>query len=285
MDSKWKRLLKDYTIITGAVLLYAMGIYFFKFPNQFAFGGVTGIAMIASHITGGAISNGTIVLILNVFLLLVGFLVLGKGFGFKTVYCSMLLSLSLKGMELLYPMSKPFTNQPLLELAYAVAIPAIAAAILFNIDASTGGTDIIAMILRKYTSIDIGRSLFLVDSIMTISTLYFFGIQTGLLCCLGLMAKSLVIDSVIESINLCKYFTVICEHPEEIGNYITTELHRSATISDATGAFSKHEKKVVITILTRAQAAQLKRYIKQIEPTAFIIITNTSEIIGRGFRG
>lgn len=285
MKQSTKKIIKEYILMTLSIVLLDLGIYFFKFPNNFAFGGVTGISMIVTHLTGGAISNGSLVLIMNCLLLVVGFIFLGKDFGIKTVYCSLLMSLGLKALEAIYPMTAPFTNQPLLELTYAVALPAIASAILFNIDASTGGTDIIAMLFKKYTPVNIGRSLLMVDSIMTVSTLYFFGIQTGLLCCLGLMVKSLVIDSVIESINLCKYFTVICEHPEEISEYITNTLHRSATLSDATGAFSKHDKKIIITILSRSQARQLKNYIKQVEPTAFCIITNTSEILGRGFRG
>lgn len=285
MNSTIKKTLKEYALMTASVMLLVLGIYFFKYPSNFAFGGVTGIAMIVSQLTNGAVSNGNFVLILNCILLVIGFIFLGKDFGVKTVYCSLLMSFSLKLLEIYYPMSGPFTTEPLLELTYAVALPAIASAILFNIDASTGGTDIVAMLLKKYTSINIGRSLFLVDSLMTVSTIFIFGIQTGLLCCLGLMVKSLVIDSVIESINLCKYFTVICEHADEISEYITTTLHRSATLSDATGAFSKHEKKVVITILSRSQAVQLKRYIKEVEPTAFCIITNTSEIVGRGFHG
>ena len=285
MKTSVKTIVKDYILMTGSVLLLVVGIYFFKYPSNFAFGGVTGIAMILNRITNGVISNGTCVLVLNTVLLFIGFFLLGKGFGIKTIYCSLLMSISLKLLEIYYPMTAPFTNEPLLELTNAIALPAVASAILFNINASTGGTDIVAMLLKKYTSLDIGRSLFIVDSIMTVSTIFIFGMKTGLLCCLGLMVKSLVIDSVIESINLCKYFTVICEHPDEISDYITTTLHRSATLSDATGAFSKHNKKVIITILSRSQAAQLKQYIKKVEPTAFCIITNTSEIIGRGFRG
>lgn len=285
MKFKLSHGLKDFFIMTASVMLLVFGIYFFKFPSNFAFGGVTGIAMIVSHLSNGAISNGTVVLFFNILLLIVGFLFLGKQFGIRTVYCSLLMSFSLKILEVVWPMSGPLTNEPLLELMYAVAFPAIAAAILFNIDASTGGTDIVAMLLKKYTSINIGRCLLIVDFLLTAITLVVFDIQTGLLCCLGLMLKSLVIDSVIESINLCKYCTVVCEKPDPINDYIVNTLHRSATISDAKGAFSKHEKTVIFTILSRAQAAQLKKYIREVDSNAFIVITNTSEIIGRGFRG
>ena len=108
---------------------------------------------------------------------------------------------------------------------------------------------------------------------------------TGFLSILGLALKSLVVDNVIESLNLCKYFTVICEHPEPINTFITETLHRSATMCDGTGAFTKTPKKIIMTVMTRPEAVQLQRHIKEVEPTAFILITNTSEIIGRGFRG
>ena len=115
MNIPTKRQIKDFIIMTASVLLLVVGIYFFKFPSNFAFGGVTGIAMILSHITHGAISNGTIVMILNILLLIIGFFVIGKDFGIKTVYCSLLMSFGLKLLEHIYPMTKPFTNQPLLE--------------------------------------------------------------------------------------------------------------------------------------------------------------------------
>ena len=284
MNQGMKRKVKEFILLTVSIWIMVVGIYFFKYPRNYAIGGVTGMAMVVSGLTGGLISQGNFVLIMNVALLIIGFIFLGKGTGIKTVYCSLLMSFSLKILEVIVPMEGPLTNQPLLELTYAVALPAIGSALLFNHNASSGGTDIIAMLLRKYTSIHIGRALFIVDSIMTFATLFIFGIETGLLCCLGLMVKSLVIDTVIENINLCKFFTVICEQAEVINEYITNELHRSATISDAKGAFSRNEKKMIFTVLSRSQAVQLKRYIKEVEPGAFCIITNTSEIVGRGFR-
>lgn len=276
--------LKEFMLMTVSILIMVIGIYFFKFPNNFSFGGVTGFAVLLSKLTGGALSKGNIVFITNMALLLVGFAVFGKGFGIKTVYCSTLMSVALQALEYIYPMDAPLTNQPILELCYGVALPAVGAAILFNINASSGGTDIIAMVLKKYTDLDIGKALMVSDLFLTLGTMLLYDITTGLLSFLGLMVKSLVIDSVIESINLCKYCNVICENPDPICDYIKDKLNRSATICDATGAYTGQDKKMILTVVTRHQAMELKRYIRSVEPTAFVIVTSTSEIIGRGFR-
>ena len=276
--------LKEFVLMTVSVLIMVVGIYFFKFPNNFSFGGVTGFAVLLSKVTGNYLSRGNIVLITNMLLLVVGFVCFGKNFGIKTVYCSTLMSVALQVLEYVCPLDKPLTNQPMLELCYAVALPAIGAAILFNIDASSGGTDIIAMILRKYTDVNIGKALMYSDLLLTLGTLLLYDQMTGLLSLMGLMVKSLVIDSVIESINLCKYCNVICEHPDPICEYIKQQLNRSATVCDATGAYTGKQKKMVLRVVTRHQAISLKRYIKAVEPEAFVIMTSTSEIIGRGFR-
>lgn len=276
--------LKEYALITVGVLLVVFGVYFFKFPNNFSIGGVTGIAIILSKIIGDSISSGTIVLIINSVLLIVGYAFLGKSFGNRTVYGSLLLSLSLRALEILAPMDGPLTNQPVLELAFAVILPSVGAALLFNIGASTGGTDIIAMLLKKYSNINIGRSLLITDFLLTVAVFPVFGVTTGLLSILGLLLKSTMVDSVIENLNLNKYFTIICVEPKPICDYILNTLHRSATVFDAKGAFTEKDKKIILTVMNRSQAVLLRKHIKQIDPDAFLLITNTSEIIGRGFR-
>ena len=276
----WTKL-KEYIYITLGVELVVIGVYFFKFPNHFSIGGVTGLAILLSNILGPAISSGTLVLIINFILLIVGYAVLGKSFGNRTAYGSILMSLSLKLLEILVPMNGPITNEPMLELAFAVILPA---AMLFNIGASTGGTDVTAMLLKKYTNADIGKSLLYSDFVLTLFAFVVFDVKTGLLSLLGLFLKSTLVDTVIENLNLNKYFTIICENPKPICDYILNHLHRSATICDAEGAFTEKTRKLILTVMNRNQAVQLRRFIKQAEPDAFILITNTSEIIGRGFR-
>ncbi len=278
----WMKI-KEYILLTLATFVLVIGIYFFKFPNHFSFGGVTGIAIILAQIFSPSASTFTF--IINMLLLVLGFFFLGKDFGIKTVYVSILTSCSLSLLEKFYRIEQPLTNQPMLELIFAIVLPAASAAILFNMGASGGGTDIIAMILKKHTSLNIGSALFFVDLFITITAFFVFDIQTGLFSFCGLMAKSLVIDDVIENINLCKYFTIICNKPEPICDFIHHELKRSATTFKAEGSYMHNEKTIILTVMKRSQAIILKSYIRKIDPAAFILITNSSEIIGKGFRG
>lgn len=274
---------RQYAVLTFATLVLVVGVYVFKFPNNFSFGGVTGIAVILSAMFRFSASTWTF--IINMALMLLGFAFLGKGFGIKTAYVSILTSVGLSLMERFVPMSGPLTTQPVLELIYAIVLPAFSSAILFNVEASSGGTDIVAMILKKYTSFNIGTALLLVDVVIVVMSCFVFDAQTGLFSFCGLMAKSLVIDGVIENINLSKYFTIICDNPEPICDYITHTLRRSATVYRAQGAYSHQDKTIILTVMRRNQAVQLRNYVKRTQPLSFIMITNSSEIIGKGFRG
>ncbi len=275
---------KEFLLLNAGVSIMALGIYFFKFPNNFSTGGVSGIAVIISGIFQTA-TPGNIVFMVNMLLLAVGYLVFGKGFGLKTTYASFVMSGEIWLLERLVPMSAPFTDEPLLELIFAVMLPAFGSAILFNIDASSGGTDIAAMVLKKFTNINIGRALLCSDLLITIAACFVFDMKTGLFSIVGLAAKALVVDSVIESFNMCKFFTIITTKPQQVSEFIVQTLHRGATMEKGYGAFTHEDKTIIITAVRRAQAVKLQRYVRQIDQKAFILITNTSEIIGKGFRG
>lgn len=275
------RAFAEYAVITVSMWFMVVGVYFFKFPNNFAFGGVTGFAAVISEMTNWSASQFTF--IINMLLLVLGFLMLGRKFGIKTVYASILMSVSLALLERWFPLGKPLTSEPLLELMFAIFLPAIGSAVLFNIGASSGGTDIIAMILKRHTSLNIGTVLLLVDVLSVVLAFYVFNPTTGLFSTLGLVAKSLVIDGVIENINTCKCFNIVCDNPDPICHYIINKLNRSATVYEAQGAFSHNKKTVVMTTMKRAQAVKLRNFIRQSEPGAFILISNSSEIIGKGF--
>ena len=279
---KVKQFLTEYALLTLGTALVAMGTYFFKFPNHFSTGGVTGIAVILSSIFP-SISSSLFASVINVAFLLLGFGVLNRGFGVRTVYCSLLFSGMLAGLEWLVPLSGPLTDEKLLELFFGVIPPALGSAILFNTQGSTGGTDILAMILKKFTSLDIGMALLYVDVLIAGSTLILIDIETGLFSLLGLVLKSVLVDSVIESLNRKKSFILVTSCPEEVCDFITHTLHRSATFWKGEGAYSHQDKWVVLTALSRAQAVALRRHLKAIDPHAFMLITNSSEIFGKGF--
>ena len=274
--------IKDFLFMNFGCVLLSAGVYFFKIPNGFATGGVTGIGTLLGKLS--LITPAVWIWILNITLLLLGFLFLGRQNSFKTIYCSMFYSALTYVFESFIPLSAPLTNQPLMELVYAMLLTAIGSAMIFNSDASSGGTDIAALILKKYTSLDVGKALLTVDSVVAISSFFVFNIQAGLFSLLGLFAKAFLVDSVIESLNTCKYFTVITTKREEISQYIIKTLHHGATVNDVIGEFTHNQKSMIHTVCKRAEAIKLKKKIKEIDPGAFIIVTTSSEIIGRGFR-
>ncbi len=275
--------LKSYCVITAGIILMAIGIYFFKFPNNFSTGGVSGIATILGEVSPH-ISKGTFVSIINYALLVVGLIVFGKGFAFKTVYASVLLSGLISIFEKILPLTQPMTDQPFLELVFSILLVGGGSALLFSERASSGGTDIVAMILKKYSKLNIGKALFCTDVIIVIIACMVFGIETGLYSLLGLLTKAIIVDNLIDSIYLSKCVTVVTDNSEQICKYIIDGLGRSATSIKCEGAFTHNKKMMLITVLTRTQAVMLKDYVKSIEPTAFIIITNSSDILGKGFR-
>lgn len=278
----WKRGFHEFFLLTLGTALVAVGVYFFKFPNHISTGGVTGLAVVLSA-AFPAVSSSTFASVINLAFLALGFLFLNRGFGLRTVYCSVLFSALLSGLEWLCPLARPLTDEVLMELFFAVIFPALGSAVLFNLDGSTGGTDILAMILKKYTSLDIGMALLCVDVLIVLSTFLFLDLKTGLLSVLGLLLKTVLVDNVIESLNRRKSFIAVTSHPEEVRGYILNTLRRSATLWRAEGAYSHEGRWVVLTALSRSQAVALRRYLRSTEPDAFMLILNSSEIFGKGF--
>lgn len=276
-----KSKLKNFSLLTISTLIMAVGIYFFKFANNFTFGGITGIAVLVAKFL--PISASDFSFVVNILLLIIGWIVLGKSFAEKTAYSTILLSVSLSLLERIYPMSHPLTNEPLLELIFAILLPALGSAILFNIGASSGGTDVIAMILKKYTSVDIGKSLMISDLIFTLAGFLVFNVKTGLYSLFGLIMRSALIDNFIESFNRSKYFHVVTSNATCICDFIQNDLQRGATIVNATGAFTGDDKYIILTVLSPSQAVKLRNFIKEHDPKAFLLVSNTSEIIGKGF--
>ncbi|MCI5704363.1 YitT family protein [Candidatus Pseudoscillospira sp. SGI.172] len=264
--------------------MVAVGVYFFKFPNHFSMGGVSGLSILLGQLipsdllTPGAINMG-----INVIYLILGFLILNKGFGVRTVYCSLLYSALVQGLEWICPLTRPLTDQKMLELFFAVILPALGSAILFNTNASTGGTDIMAMILKKFTGLDVGRALLVSDVAIAGAALVIFNIETGLFSLLGLALKSVLVDSVIESLNRKKAFTVVTQDPEKVCHFINESMARGATVWKGQGAYTGQDQYIVLAALSRHQAVVLRNFLRAEDPHAFMVITNSSEIFGKGF--
>lgn len=273
----------EFLMMNAGCLLLAVGVYFFKIPNGFTTGGVSGMGTVLGKIT--PISPAAWIWILNIGLLLLGFLFLGRQTGAKTVYCSMFYSALTYIFELFFPLSAPLTDQPFLELAYAMLLTAIGSAMIFNNGASSGGTDIAALVLKKFTSLDVGKALLVVDFLVAATSFIVFDIRIGLFSLMGLFAKAFIVDGVIESFNTCKYFIVITTKRKEISEFIMGSLHHGVTVNTVVGEFTGEEKSMIHTVCRRVEAIRLRNRVRELDPHSFIIITTSSEIIGRGFRG
>lgn len=281
-SSIWKHI-SFFLILNFGLLCTAIGIAIFKTPNHFAFGGTSGISIILSTLLPQW-NVGSFMWIVNIALIILGFIFLGiRSMGW-TIYSSLALSFFVSMIEVLYPMSAPLTNDIFLELCYSVILPAVGSALVFNLGASTGGTDILAMILHKYTSLEIGKALLCSDAGIVAIAFVLYGPKTGLYCVLGMIIKCTVVDMAIESLNLRKVCTIISDYPDQIEQFIIEKLHRSATKQTASGSYTHKTKIVLMSVLTRAEATALRNYLRSIDPNAFITIVNSSEIIGKGFR-
>ena len=277
-----KNAVKQFLVMTIGTVLLTVGVYFFKIPNGFSTGGVSGIGTILGKVT--AISPAKWISIINIALLIFGFIFLGRETGAKTIYCSVLFSALTWLLEIVKPMYSPLTDETFLELIYAMLLTSIGAAMIFNSGASSGGTDIVALLLKKYARIDVGKALLAVDFLIAGSSFFVFGMKIGLFSMLGLFIKAFLVDSVIESLNSCKYFIVITDRSDEISKYIISKIHHGVTVTDAVGGYTNEKKQMVHTVCKRMEAIKLRSRVYEIDPHAFTIITTSSDIIGRGFR-
>ena len=274
--------IKSFFIITISITIMAIGVYFFKFPNNFTFGGVTGAAVVFANLL--PVSASMFSTIANMILLVIGFIFLGKTFAIKTTYATVLLSGELLAFEKLTPLTHPLSNEPMLELIFAIALPAISSALLFYEGASSGGTDVIAMIVKKYTNVeDIGMALFLTDLVMIIIACFVFDIKTALYSFVGLVVTSFMIDAIIENIMLRKSIMLICNDKDVICDFIINELGKSATYVDAKGAYTGERNYIIFSTLTKKQAVELRRFIHENKLHAFMSVMSTSEVFGKGF--
>ncbi|GJN63866.1 YitT family protein [Faecalibacterium gallinarum] len=275
--------LKFFVKLNAGLILTAIGIVLFKTPNHFAFGGTSGLSILLASLFP-QFNVGGFMWVINVLLVVLGYIFLGIGCMGWTVYSSFALSFFVSVCEVIWPLTAPLTSDTLLELVFAVLLPAVGSAIVFDIGASTGGTDIVALILAKHTSLEIGKALMVSDILIVAGAGVKFGIATGMYCVLGLIGKAFIVDGVIESINLRKVCTVVTAQPDKVQQFILKELNRSATVEQAYGAYTHRELSVLMTVLTRREAARLRDFLRANDQKAFITIVNSSEIIGKGFR-
>ncbi|WP_066675146.1 YitT family protein [Clostridium septicum] len=273
--------LKDYGIITFGVILVAIALVYFYAPNNLAAGGLSGIALIINHFVP-TMSIGGILFVGNAVLYIIAFLVIGPEFGIKTIYASFGLSAIIWFMEK-FGNPHPITEDLMLASIFGTILVAIGMAIVFNANASTGGTDIIAKILNKYTTFNIGISLLMVDFLVTLVAGLTFGSDTGFYALLCVLVNGPMIDKLIAMFNAKKQITIVSDKNDEISNYIMNTLKRGCTRLRGAGAFTGEDRDIIYTVLEKKDLATLKEFIDTVDNEAFITIGHIEEVKGKGF--
>ena len=272
---------KKFMWINLGIIIMTIGLYYFLMPSKLAVGGATGAAMVLSYII--PVPLGIILGVLNIILFITAFLILGKEFGGYTVYASLALSGMIAILEIITPMAKPFTDDLFINLIFGILISGVGMGIVFNHNASTGGTDIIAKIINKYTRMDIGKSLLVSDFFITLFAGLVFGARLGMYALLGIIINSFVIDRMIAGFNVKINMLIISNYFDDINSYILDDIGRGTTIYHASGGYSSDDKRVINTIASRSEYIKIRDFVKDIDDKAFISISYITEVEGEGF--
>lgn len=276
-----KNNLKDFLSITFGVFLVAVSVVYFFQPNNIAAGGLSGIAIIINNFIP-SMPIGALVLMMDCILYIVAFLIIGSKFGAKSIYASLILSAMMWILEKVFPYTA--TNDLMLATIFGTIISALGLAIVFNSNASTGGTDILAKILNKFFHFNIGKALLMVDLVVTIAAALTFGIQKGLYAVLSVIISGFAIDKAIAGFNTCNQVTIISSKSKKISRFILNELERGCTFINGVGGFTENETAILYTIIDRNEFVKLKRYISEIDKDAFITVGEVTEVMGEGFK-
>jgi len=280
-----KQKIKQYIFIVIGVVMITVGIHFFLLPSKLALGGATGMALILARLIESLISLPVsyLVVIVNVFLFALGFLIIGNSFGIKTLIATLSLSLLLALFEVFIPIETPLIEDIFLSLIIAVMFYAIGVGLVLNNYASTGGSDIIALILQKYLGLDLGVGCLITDFIITFSMGLLYGADTALYSLVGVIMNGLIIDKTINGLNSSRYCIINTKAPEEVCQLLIS-MGRSANIYSVVGAYKKNTQDVVHTVLSRRDFVKLKEYLSKTDPTSFMVVTNAHSVFGNHWR-
>lgn len=277
------RKIKEFMLMNLGIIMVACGMYFFLMTNSLAIGGANGLAIVINYFIPN-VSVGIIMIAINIVLFIVAFIFIGSNFGVKTIYSSFGVSFMILILEKTVKLTHSITGDLFLELIFGILISGAGMGIVFNQDASTGGTDIIAKILNKFLHIDLGKGVLLSDLSITVAAAFAFGPKLSMYAMLGVIINGFVVDSVIEGINISKEVTIISDKYDQINNFIIKDLNKGSTFYNGRGGFTNKEKNIIVVLIGRREFAKLKRYINEIDNEAFVTVNNVYEVFGYGFK-
>lgn len=276
-----KETIKDTIFIAIGTFIVAFGVYYFMVPQNLAAGGISGLSIVLSNYLPIPISFTNF--ILNVLLLIVGFIFLGKEFGGKTVISVFFLSFFMSIMEFINPAKEPVTDEILLNLICGIVISAMGLSIVFNHNASTGGTDILAKLFNKYLNLDMGKGLMASDVIVVVLAFFTYGVRTGIIGAFGWFLNGIIVNYFIDGFTVKNEVVIITKHPSVVKEYIFEKLDRGVTVYKAEGGYTNESKDIIVTILERKEYFILKNELKNIDPDCFVTVRTIQEVYGFGF--
>ena len=271
-----KNNVKEFVIITLGTAIVAAAVFFFMLPSKVSVGSGTALAMVLSNFI--PLSVSTITLIMNIFLLIIGFLLVGPAFGAKTVYCSLLMPIILGMFERIFPNFQSITQDPLLDVICYILAVGIGLAILFPRNASSGGLDIVAKIMNKYLHMDVGQAMSISGIAVAFSSALCYDSKIVVLSVLGTYFSGLMVDHFIFGMNIKRRVCVISSELEKIVDFVIHDLHSGATLNEIIGAYDNTPRREMIAIVDNQEYRRLMDFIRETDPKAFVTIYSVSDM-------
>ncbi len=273
-----KKFIKEYGVITLGIFIISMAVYFFMIPSNVIVGSLSGLVIVLANFVPLPISVMTF--ILNAVLLVIGFIFIGKEFGAKTVYTSIMLPVFLFIFEKIVPNNKSLTGDILIDTICYILVVSVGLAMLFNANASSGGLDIVAKIVNKYLHVEIGKAMTITGMCVAVSSILVYGTKEVILSILATYVNGIVIDNFIGGFNRRKRVCILSDHYEVVQKFITEELKRGVTLYTAMGGYNKTERIEIVTILTQNEYGKLLEYLHTVDMRAFVTVSTVNEVIG-----
>lgn len=273
---EFRKVVIDFAVITFGAVLAAAAIYFFMLPSHVAVGSASALAMVLGNFI--PLSVSVITLIINVFLLVLGFILIGPEFGAKTVYTAIMVPLAMGVFEIIFPNFQSLTQDPLIDVICYILVVGMAMAILFSRNASSGGLDIVAKIMNKYLKMGLGRACSIAGIVVALTSVLCYDTKTVVLSVLGTYFGGIIVDHFIFGLNIKRRVCVISPKIDEITEFVLHQLHSGATLNEITGAYDKTAKKEIITIVDKHEYRKLMDFVKKVDPKAFVTVYSVNEI-------
>lgn len=271
-----KRSIREFLIITVGTAIIAAAVYFFMLPSHVAVGSASALALVISNFVPLPVS--AITFLLNMILLLIGFLLIGPEFGVKTVYASVLLPAVMRVYEVAFPDFQSLTADPFLDTIGYILTVGIGLALLFSCNASSGGLDIVAKLMNRYLRMDLGKAMSVSGMLVALSSALCYDKKNVVLSVIGTYFGGIIVDHFIFGLNLKRRVCILSPKADEITQFILHELHSGASLYEATGAYDNKVRKEIITIVDNQEYRKLMDYIRKTDPTAFVTVYSVSEI-------